>query len=132
MTMVKMNLYKSFIVLFVIIHTSNPQAETTPAVIAAPNAGIITKRLHTPVKVSKCCAENHNLELTNPSQPVCVKREVAGSPFVKLHGYNNDRTRTVDIQLAKNDEKTLGLPSCLLGFEVHSMEPQGKEIDIML
>ena len=122
--MVKINLCKSFGVLFVIILTSNPQAEPTPAVSAAPNGGIITKILPTPVKASKCCEDNQN--------PVCVEIEVHASPFVKLKGFNNDRTRTVDIQLVKNNEKTFGLPSCLFGYEVHRMAPQGKEIKIML
>ena len=97
---------------------------TTPAPQIYPGG-----RIATPVKVSKCCPENQNLDLTNPTQPVCVETDVTVSPFVSMKGLDN--TRILDIQLVRNEEEAPGLPSCISDFQVHNIEPHGKGISII-
>ena len=107
-----------FGLLFVITHSTQDDTTTAPA------GGGITNIVTTPVKVSKCCPENQNLDLTNPTQPVCVETDAAVSPFVTMKGLDN--TRIVDIQLVRNEKDTTGLPSCISDFQVHRIEARGK------
>ena len=100
--------------------THSAQDDTT----TSPAGGGIANIVTTPVKVSKCCPENHNLDLTNPKQPVCVETDVAVSPFVTMKGLDN--TKILDIQLVRNEKETPGLPSCISNFQVQRIEPHGK------
>ena len=114
--------YKLFGLIFVINHMTQADTNTTPATPAPQTYP--GGRIATPVKVSKCCPENQNLDLTNPTQPVCVETDAAVSPFVTMKGLDN--TRIVDIQLVRNEKDTTGLPSCISDFQVHRIEPHGK------
>ena len=126
----------SRLLLLILSITHNTQADTTDTNTATTTSqispgGRITNRVSeaTPVKVSKCCPENENLDLTNPAYPACVEVEDAGSPFIKMKGLdmNRENARTVDIQLVKNNKQPHGLPPCFSDFEVHRIESHGRE-----
>ena len=117
--------YELFGLIFVIKHMTQADTNTTPAPQTYPGG-----RIATPVKVSKCCPENHNLNLTSPNQPVCVETDGALSPFVKMKGleHNSGNASIVDIQLVNKNEETSSLPPCNTGFEVHRFESNGETI----
>ena len=118
---------------FILAITHNTEANAddtaTPTTQISPD-GRIANRVSeaTTVKVSKCCPENQNLDLTNPTHPACVEVEVSESPFIKMKGLdmNSKNSKVVDIQLVKNDEQPHGLPPCFSDFEVHRIESNGK------
>ena len=91
--------------------------------------GRIANRLSEPkpVKVTKCCPENQNLDVSDQKDPKCVDVEVEVSPFVKMKGLAlvSDNARDVDIQLVKDDKHPYALPSCFSDFEVHRIEQHG-------
>ena len=106
-----------------------PNATPTTATQISPQGRIANRVAEvTPVKVSKCCPKNQNLDVSSPSHPVCVDVETEASPFIRIQGLelNSKTSRTVDIQIVKDEEKPYNTPNCFSDFEVHRIEPHGR------
>ena len=79
------------------------------------------------VSVTKCCLENHSLDISNPKQPRCVDGQ-SDLANVEIKGIDVETNEMLEIILTKDQQNPSSLPYCYNDYEVFRLETSGKII----